>query len=74
MYGTIIGILIGLCLLLLGLSAFLIGLVQDYARREKNWYAPVSPIEWDYTKETGWREDYVDADIEPYERKEEHGT
>ena len=57
--GTAIAILIGLCLFLLGIVAFLLCLVQDYERREKRWYAPVevTPVDWDYTREQGWRED-----------------
>ena len=55
---TLCAILIGLCLLLLGVCAFLIALVQEYDRREKRYYfhVEVPDIDWDYTREQGWRD------------------
>lgn len=69
MMGTAIAILIGLCLLLLGVVAFLLCLVQECERREKNWYTPVdvTPVDWDYTREKGW----VDGDYEQQEKEGE---
>lgn len=61
----LVTILILLCLLLLAIVAFLLCLVQDYDRREKRWYNPVEvpDIDWDYTREQGWR----DAEYEQVE-------
>ena len=61
----LVTILILLCLLLLAIVAFLLCLVQDYDRREKQWYKPVAvpEIDWDYTREQGWR----DAEYEQVE-------
>lgn len=69
MMGTAIAILIGLCLLLLGVVGFLLCLVQEYERREKNWYTAVdvTPVDWDYTKERGW----VDAEYSDPEEEEQ---
>lgn len=49
---TAIAVLIGLCLLLLGIVAFLLGLVQEYQRAEKRYFTPVDvePIDWDWKK------------------------
>ena len=45
-----VAILIGVCLLLIGVVIFLVALVKDYQKVEQKYYAPVPPIEWDWVR------------------------
>lgn len=64
---TVMLIMICLVLLLTGIVAFLLCLIWEYDRKEKEQYTPVKPIEWDYTKERGW----VDAEYSCTEEEEQ---
>ena len=66
MMGTVVAILIGVVLLLAGMSAFLLCLVIEYKRYEETYYKSVPPIQWDYTREQGWIDGY-------YEQQKEEG-
>ena len=45
-----LAILIGICLLLLWIVAFLIALVKYYQRCEERYHTPVEPIQWDWVR------------------------
>jgi hypothetical protein len=60
---TAIAIMGGVCLLSLGVTAYLtyaLFVVSEELREKERKSLDVPPIKWDYTRETGW----VDAEVE----------
>jgi len=66
--GTVIGILIGVCLLLIGATGFFAWAWGEEMRQNNKYHTPVKPPEldwdWDYTRERGWIEEDDDVEIQ----------
>ncbi len=60
---TALAIMIGLCLLLLLTTTLFFCFWQMELKNNKRYHTPVNlpEIDWDYTREMGWREDREDG-------------